>query len=1754
MKQIRFYNGKQSQIMLRDLEQNDEKLLVKQADGLEFSQLSKQAILNEYQLLKDLKLKGVRSTLGLEQQGESVAILLEYIEGDTLKNYFADGRRTLLELLKAAVNIVEVLEAVHRHRIIHKDINPDNILVRKSDGAIYLIDFGLAGKLDTRLEHLGNPERLQGTLQYISPEQTGRMDKVIDNRSDLYSLGVTFYELITGRLPFEGETPLELVHAHLALAPVPPSSLPMRCNGYSRNVPDIFSQIVMKLLAKDPHDRYKSAEGLKYDLHHCLQLLQETGVISEFELMTRDYSDKLIIPEKLYGMEAEVNFLKEKFAAAAEGKSSVVMIKGYSGVGKSSLVKALYRELSGKKALLISGKYDQLQRSIPLSAFVSAFSSLVDLLQSENNVQREAWRQRLLEALGGLGKVLTNLVPNLEQLIGVQPDVPELSTVESQNRLEFLVRELVRCIASADHPLVIFIDDLQWADEASLALLKQLSITGTIQGLLLLGTYRDNEVGAAHPLQMTLQEVEREKPINYIEVKNLSLVSINRLLADTLNRSLAETEQLAALIKDKTGGNAFFVFQFLRSLYEEGGISYNYGTHRWTWNDTVIRGMKITDNVVELLTNSLNKLPVETIDALKMASCIGNPFRLKYLARMMHASGAQTFEILEAALREGFISVQQGQQWNLSFMNEEIAEMAEFSFNHDRIQQAVYNLVAEEERALWHVAIGRLLLANNARAEVGSQVFEIVNQFDAGIHLITDELERATLASLNNEAGSKASQSAAYGQASVYYENGIRLLRQDAWKEQYDLCLALYIGGAESAYLSGNHARMEELVQMVLQNGKTVLDKIPVYNTLVDAYTAAHDLPKAIKAGLEALKSLGVSFPANPKLLHVFAGLGKTKFKLAGKKVEDLIDLPAMTNPYMLQAMPLMERISPAAYMSGSQLFPLLVFRMVDISLEHGNSSLSAFGYASFAITLSGVLGDYDGGLRFAEMSKRLLEKYQDEVYKVKVYFVNYCFIRHWKFHANTMIDPLMDAYRSGMKAGNLFSGNWVACYALIWKYIAGYPLDKLKTELKDFTVSFRQLNQFGAFNLADIVLQTIERLTDKTPVQFVGGSETEEAAILQRCIEAEDKTALFCLHLHRMQLNYFFGDYEKARKCAHDAAVYLEAVVGLHFIPLYHFYQTLIILADPTSNARDIKQAKASIKKMKVWAKHAPANYFHKYQLMLAKWAVRHRKDNEARTAFDAAIAAARENGYLQEEALAMELASRFYRVQGVKHMEQTMTQGMLRLYRNWGAVAKLQKLGYDETGAVKSRSESLIASTYGSENEGTAMLDMESILKASSMLAGEIDADRLMQGFMRILMENSGADRGVLLLLDHDKLILKADVAADTKKVDLINVMMNDSLAGDVHEVPQSIIRVVSNSMRIVTINDTHQNHEFSNDPYFASRAVKSLTCFNLLNQNKAVGVVYLENSLLADVFSAERRNVLSTIGSQFAVTLNNIILYQHTLKLNTAYERFVPKQFLGYLEKESIIEVALGDNTQAFMTLLFLDIRGFTSMSERMTPQENFYFINKFLGFMEPVVSRFGGLIDKYTGDGIMALFPGPADKAVAAGTAMLRALADFNQQRIDEHLAPIRIGIGMHSGNIMLGTVGGSERMDTTVIGETVNVASRIEGLNKEYATSMLITEATYAAIESPGNVHLRKMGTVPVRGIEKRITIFEVFSEIADRDLSVRESNRSLFETAVELFEQGSFEAAELVFDQVLQLEPGDQAASFYRQKCAERKA
>jgi predicted ATPase/class 3 adenylate cyclase/tRNA A-37 threonylcarbamoyl transferase component Bud32 len=1747
----------------------------------------------EYKITHNLNIKGVIKAYSLEKYQDTLAIVFEDLGGESLKFWLDKDRFTLLELLHIAIEITQILGKVHSRQIIHKDINPSNIVLNPNTKQIQLIDFGISTVLSRENSLIKNPNLLEGTLAYISPEQTGRMNCSLDYRSDFYSLGATFYELLTRQLPFDAVDAMELVHCHIAKQPIPPHEL-------NPEVPVTISAIVMKLLAKTAEERYQSAWGIKADLEECLLQWQNNGKIIYFPLARQDISDRFHIPQKLYGREAEIEMLLGAFQRVAAGgigrevaenpqslldsgkqsRGEMMLVSGYSGIGKSALVQEIYKPVTQKRGYFISGKFEQFGGNIPYSAIISAFSDLVRQLLSETEASLARWREKLLAAFGANGQVIIDVIPEVELIVGKQPAVPELAPTEAQNRFNLVFQNFMRVFAKPEHPLVMFIDDLQWADVASLKLIKSLMTAPDRQYLFLIGAYRDREVNAAHPWALTVNELEKAGVIvNRIFLKPLNLSQVNQLIADTLKCPPEQTNPLSELVLAKTGGNPFFLKEFLKSLYVENQIKFevNRSTKgknkgEWRWDLERIQAQAITDNVVELMASKIQKLSASAQQVLQLAAAIGNHFDLKTLATVCERSQRETAANLQDAIAINLILPLSDSYKAIEFdivAHSSLETPIEYKFAHDRIQQAAYSLISPEDRQAVHWKIGQVLLKNTPQQMREQKIFDIVNQLNFGLQLNPLPSERDRLAQLNLTAGKKAKASAAYESAWNYLKFAINCLNADSWKSQYKLTLALYVETAEAASLSGNFKEMKRLTSIVLQKAITLLDKVKAYEVKIQSYMAHNKPSEAVDAALSVLMMLGIKFPKKPNKLDILFELVRTKLRLFGKQIETLIDLPEMTDPYKLAAMRILEGVASAAYFAAPDLFLLIVLKKVNLSVQYGNTPASSYAYAAYGLILSGeVVGDVDSGHQFGQLALRLIDKFNAKELKARVLLLVNYFIRHWKEHIKKTLTPLLDAYLIGLETGDLEYATYSACVYSYYSLILGKELTQLEREMAMYSNAFGQLSQETVFYYnqlnRQVVLNLLDRAEDKC--RLIGESY-DEVKMLPLHLKANTKNICHSLYFYRLYLGYLFEDYQQALKNAALVEENLKSAVGA--IPLSHFYNSLTHLAiyfdvSKSEQKRILKKVKSNQKKVKKWAKSAPMTHLHKFYLVEAERCrvLGHR--DKAMEYYDRAIALARENEYINEEALAHELAAKFYLSLGKQKFARVCMRDARHCYLRWGATAKVKDLEakYPQlllrTSANRTTSTTIKTASITTSGGSSEALDLATVMKASQAISGEMMLDRLLAKLMKILIENAGAQTGFLVLERAGKLTIEAEGAVERDEVAVLQSIPIES-TGEPSNSPRlspAIIHYVARTKESVVLQDATREDRFKLDPYIIQTQPKSILCFPLINQGKLISIIYLENNLTAGTFTPERLEVLKLLSAQAAISIENAKLYtavreneSRLVQLNQAFSRFVPSQFLQFLERESIIDVQLGDSVQKEMSVLFADIRDFTTLSESMSPEDNFQFINAYLSRMEPIVLAHQGFIDKYIGDAIMALFGNGADDAVRAGIAMLQELTEYNQHRANSGYAPIQIGIGINTGSLMLGTVGGQNRMDSTVISDAVNLASRLEGLTKKYGVSLLMSHYTFSQLKDSQNYAFRIIDRVRVKGKSAAVSVYEVFDADPPNIREAKLRTKTMFEEALLLYNMQSFRKAAMGFEEVLRRNREDTVAQIYLDSC-----
>lgn len=1432
---------------------------------------------HEYKILEPLNLEGVIKPLALENYQNGLALILEDFGQPSLKWYITHNTVNLKEFIQIAIQVVTALEKLHQNNIIHKDIKPHNILVSSQLDEIKIIDFSIATRLTRENAAYNSLNLLEGTLAYISPEQTGRMNRYIDYRTDFYSLGVTFYEILTGKLPFVTDDPMELLHCHIAKQASSPEQL-------NPEIPSVISAIIMKLLAKNAEDRYQSAAGIRVDLEDCLMQLEKTGTIAYFSPGQRDKTGQFLIPQKLYGREIEVEKLMTAFARVSTGTSEMMLVSGYSGVGKSSLVYEVHKPIVGQRGYFIAGKFDQFKRNIPYAALIQAFSELIRQLLTESPTQIANWKKELLTALGDNGQIIIDVIPQIELIIGSQPEVSQLDPTESQNRFNRVFQKFIHVFTKQTHPLVLFLDDLQWADSASLKLIQLLITDPDSQYLLMIGAYRDNETNPTHPLILTLDEItDSGSTINQIILQPLGLNTVKQLVGETLSDSI-RTNLLAELLFNKTQGNPFFLTQLFQTLYAEKLLQFDFTEGRWLWDLEEIQTIGITDyNVVELIARNIQKLSDETQQVIKLAACIGDRFNLEVLAIVSEKSLLTTADNLWDALQAGLIlPLSNAYKIPLFFDDHEQGNFSldeykvSYKFLHDRVQQAAYSLIPEEDKKATHLKIGQLLLQKTARYALEEHIFDIVNQLNIGKELITEVSENYELAKLNIIAGKKAKLATAYEAAVKYFTIALELLAENDWQTDYDLMLELYIEAAEAEYLNINFSQASQLSQIAQEKAKTLLDQVKVYELQMQICIAQLEMLEAIDIGLQVLDKLGVP---------LFVIQGEESFNFELPQLEQLDNMPEMTDVYQLSAMRILKLLCAPAFQAKPDIFPQLILTMINLCIDYGNSALSAFAYGFYGLLMSGT-GKLDAGYQSGLIAIKILEKFAAKELKAKVYNLFNSNIRSWKEHARNSVAPLQEAVQGGLEMGDLEWGGYCAGNFCAYTFFTEENLEtavqkqriyldlviKIKQEIPiNFSAVWRQLGLNFQIPNDDNCLLT--------------GESFDESEMLPRLIAAKTGTVLFVFYVAKTILSYQFKKYEQALEYVALAFEQAGSAFGFMQVAVLNFYHSLILLANYQSvnveeQKRYLETVETNQEQMKYWATHAPMNYQHKYLLVEAEKA---RVLGEVLTAmelYDAAIQGAKEQRYKQEEAIGNELAAEFYLGIGREKIAKTYMTEAYYVYIAWGAIAKVKDLEKNYAHlifrTIKQEITDIAATRTSNSTTGsvTTVLDLATVMAASQAISGEIIFSELLDKLIKIVIENAGAQRGVLLLKKGREWLVEAEGIVTDEDIKVSQQLSYDFSE---HYLPTTVINYVEITQQSLILEDATVSAVFANDTYILEKKPKSILCTPVIYQGNLTGIIVLENYLSPGVFNEQRVEIIKALSAQIAVSIENALIYQ-------------------------------------------------------------------------------------------------------------------------------------------------------------------------------------------------------------------------------------------------------------------------------------
>jgi PAS domain S-box-containing protein len=1400
--------------------------------------------------------------------------------------------------LRVATGLSAAIDRLHQRGVIHKDIKPANVLVNSVTGQCWLTGFGIASRLPRERQSPEPPEFVAGTLAYMAPEQTGRMNRSIDSRSDLYSLGVTLYEMVTGSLPFTVSDPMDWVHCHTARMPVPPGER-------LKNVPSPLSAIVMKLLAKTAEERYQTAAGVQSDLRRCLVQWEAQRRIHEFPLGEHDMPDRLLIPEKLYGRAREIETLLTSFErVVASGTPELVLVSGYSGIGKSSVVNELHKVLVPPRGLFASGKFDQFKRDIPYTTLAQAFQSLIRPLLSKSEAELRNWRDALREALGPNGRLIVDLVPELKFILGEQPPVPDLPPQDAQGRFQLVFRRFIGVFARREHPLALFLDDLQWLDAATLDLLEDLLTRPEVRHLLLVGAYRDNEVSPSHPLARMLATIRGAGgKVREILLSPLILDDVGRLLADALHTDRKRVRPLAGLVFEKTEGNPFFTIQFFLTLKEEALLAFDRGTATWTWDLPRIRAKGFTDNVADLMAAKLSRFTPLTQKALGQLACLGNVAETATLT-LVHGG---TEQAMHAAL------------WDAVHAGSVIRSDRTYAFLHDRIREAAYALIDEGERAEAHLRIGRLLAAKIPPGELEENIFEVVNQFDRGAALIAAQGEREQVAELNLMAGKRAKSATAYASALRYLVAGRALLTEKGWEECYRLTFQLELNRAECEYLTGEFALAEEHLSVLSARAQTTVDSAAVTCVRINLYTTLDQSDRAVEVGLDYLRRVECRWPAHPTMDHVRQEYDCLWQRLGSDPIEALIDLPLMSDPDRRATMDVLTVLTSPALFTDLNLFRLVVGRMGTLSMEHGNSDGSCLAYAWLGGVLGTYFGDYQAGFRFGRLGLNLVEKHGLDRFSARVYLVFAVHVAHWTQPLRICQDFLRRAFQAAQDAGDLSYAAYSCIDLVTNRFAAGDPLSEVEQEAED-GLEFARKVCFGlASDCITGQLRLIRTLRGRTPdFNSFNDAEFDEDRFSQR-LENNPQLAIgACWYwIRKLQACIYASDDASAIVAASKVASLLWTAPTQFEHAEYHFYGALAQAAhcDKTSaeeRCRHLETLAAHHEHLAVWAKNCSPTFATREALVGAEIARLEGRELAAMRLYEKAIWSAREHGFVQNEALANELAARFYAAQGFEKIARVYLRDARYGYLRWGANGKVRQLDGLFPYLREQASVPAPASTIEAPVEH---LDLATVIKVSHAISGEIVLDKLINKLMRIALEQAGAERGLLILARGNEHRIEAEASSDRDKV---TVHFRRSLL-TLSELPESLFRYVIRTQESVTLRDASTENLFSEDEYIQQKCPRSVFCLPLIKQRKLVGVLYLENNLAPGVFTSSRLATLKLIASQAAISLEQARLYAQLSQENS--DRRKAEEALRASEQrlQDII-----DNTTAVIFVKDLELR--------------------------------------------------------------------------------------------------------------------------------------------------------------------------------------------------------------------------------------
>lgn len=1702
----------------------------------------------------------------VENESETF-LVLNCFQGSTLEEFIKKYQFDVKSFLEISLRLLEQLEFIHSNNIIHKDIKPSNILITPDYSKVQIIDFGLSTYLSKETQTVVNPGMLEGTISYISPEQTGRTNASIDYRSDYYSLGVALYELATKRLPFETNDPLELIYCHIAKN---------RPNAHKINpeLPETVSEIIKKLMAIVPEDRYQSAYGIKADLMHALNEWTTQSAIKPFTLGKNERPSKFNMSQKFYGREKET---KELLLACERvgsgGRAEMLLIAGQPGIGKTSLIQKIVKPLTRSQGFFTSGKSEDFKRNKPLGVLIEAFRKLILQLLTEPEDAIMQWKSNILQSLGPNARLMTDEIPELTLLIGPQPPLPTLPPLEAKNRFIFTFEHFVYVFATQKHPLILFLDDLQWADNETLELLEGIFTNPETRYFLVLGAYRDTEVSATHPLSFTLEKIKKHgAALQTFFLSPLSIKEISLLVSDSLYTPVDEVESLVDIVYKKTGGNPFFIGELFKSLYENKLIFFDTKKHQWSWKIAEIEKAGYTENVIDLMVQKIGELSPLTQQILMYGACIGARFKLGILSTLLQQPPKVLAEALLPCLELGLIESKEDTYRLIEKNDPHLLANAEYSFSHDRVQEAASSLLPELETEKIHFEIGKAMLqkVKNENLNIDEYIFDIANHCNFGVKQITSKEDKQLIVETNHAAGKKARTTASFTEAVHYYTHGHKLLDEEIWEKQRDMAFEIELYLAECQFLIGEHKKGHEILDNLLKIANTKLEKGLIYERKVMFANIQRSADKTVENGIKALSLFNINIPMRPTNEYIKKQLAELTKQFETKTHEELLNQHSVDNTEICFIAKMLAILPANAYDVDKNLLYTIVFSLMSLILKHGFTGFSTvYGYHWFGLYFLMEQEDIETALKYVSLGEELKIKHGISEGEAKLCFVPGAFIYPWVKPFSSSLDTLAYGVKRGIESGDyLYAGYDSFCYAMI-KFISGASIPDLVQDTQKYLEFCEHAKLVDFYNTIYIVTHRINEVLGKAeaPKDFY------ENEFRKMVFDTTDPTPKDFYYLYRTITLYILGDIEEAWKIAKESEIMFRDMVG--FITNADRALFLALIAgeryrDPSLNKYDknicLQTIKDNIKRLKKWSDDYPQNFRYRYLMAEGEYEVIKGNFFNAIQYFESAAKLAKEGESLYIYAIALERISYIYhdiqsqqgkdrdsnkrwknisnlfsqqRILTAKECEFLMHNYMSDAYVAWieyGALKKAKMLE-EQFPFIKSLQRELSSDSEISTSNLT--LDVLALMKASAALSQEVEPEKLTETLLRILMEESNAQYAVIMQLQGGMPVVLA--AGDIEKQD---AFIDKPIPYTEFALPSSIIQYLLRLQKKIIIRKAVESDLFKDDPYIKAKNVNSILVLPIFHTNKLVEIIYLENNTAANVFTEKQISFLEHLSAQIFISLENSRLYSNI-------NRFLPKEFFRLLGKRNILDVHIGDSTRTDLSVLFSDIRDFTKRSEKLSPQEAFEFINNWLQFIEPIVRKNNGVIDKYVGDAVLILFPGKtSDDAVKAAVELLEGLeTQFNKQLKARGLEPLKVGIGINTGPTTLGIVGSPSHMEATVISDVVNTASRVEDFNKIIKTTLLITEETKKFLAHPEFFDLRYIGNFLLRGRDAPVRLWEVFNNDDEIMRENKYQTLDYFNQGVILFEAGKYKQAKEKFQRCLEKLPTDKTLIQYINFC-----